>query len=54
MEETKAIVSYVQEEELTKEALKAISDFLKKFGKKTNQETVAFALDDQMYYIEIK
>ena len=54
VEETKAIVSYVQEEELTKEALKAISDFLKKFGKKTNQETVAFALDNQMYYIEIK
>ena len=54
VEETKAIVSYIQKEELTKEALKAISVFLKKFGKMTNQETVVFALDDQMHYIEIK
>lgn len=54
VEETKAIVSYVRKEELTKEALKAVSDLLRDFGRKTNQESVAFALDKQMFYIEIK
>jgi len=54
IEETKAILSYVKEEELTPEALKSFSDFLKDFGKKTKQETVAFALDDQMHYIDIE
>jgi hypothetical protein len=54
VEDTKAIISYVKEAELTRDALKRYSDFLKDFGKKTNQETVAFALDEQMHYIDIK
>lgn len=54
IEDTKAIVSYVKKNELTKDALKQYSDFLKDFGKKTNQETVAFTLDEQMHYIDIK
>ncbi len=54
IEDTKAIISYVKEDELTPMALKKYSDFLKDFGKKTNQETVAFALDEQMHYIDIK
>ena len=53
LEDTKAILSYVKKEELTPEALKIFSDLLKDFGKKTKQETVAFALDDQMHYIDI-
>lgn len=54
IEDTKAVISYVKKNELTKDALKQYSDFLKDFGKKTNQETVAFALDEQMHYIDIK
>ena len=53
LEDTKAIVSYVKKDDLTPEALKRFSNFLKDFGKKTKQETVAFALDDQMHYIDI-
>ncbi|HOO76715.1 MAG TPA: hypothetical protein PLZ86_03735 [bacterium] len=54
LEDTKAVLSCVKKEELTPEALKKFSDFLKEFGQKTNQETVAFALDDQMHYIDFE
>lgn len=54
IEDTKAIISYVKKNELTPKALKRYSEFLKDFGKKTNQETVAFALDEQMHYIDIR
>ena len=54
LEDTKAIISYVKKDALTPKALKKFSDLLKDFGKKTKQETVAFALDEQMHYIDIE
>ncbi len=53
LEKTRMVVSFVTENELTKQALKEISDFLKEFGTKTNQESVAFVIDGEMYYIDI-
>ncbi len=53
IEKTRMVVSFVTEGNLTKKALKDIADFLKNFGKKTRQESVAFVVDGEMYYIEI-
>lgn len=53
LEKTRMVVSFVTENELTKQALEEISDFLKEFGRKTSQETVAFVVDGEMYYIDI-
>jgi hypothetical protein len=47
------VVSFVTENELTKHALEEISNFLKEFGRRTNQESVAFVIDGEMYYIDI-
>jgi len=41
------------DQDLTEQALKEVTDFLKEFGKKTDQETVAFVLDGEMYWIEM-
>jgi len=54
LEKTRMVTSFFNKRELTKHALKEISDFLKEFGRKTNQESVAFVLDGTMYYIDIK
>jgi len=53
VERTRMIVSFVGENDLTKKALAEISDFLKKFGAETNQESVAFVIDGEMFYIDI-
>lgn len=53
IEKTRMVVSFVTESDLTKKALKEVSDFLKEFGKKTRQESVAFVVDGEMYYIDI-
>ncbi|MFV1917780.1 MAG: hypothetical protein ACC618_04860 [Patescibacteria group bacterium] len=53
LEKTRMVVSFVTESELTEQALKKITDLLKEFGRKTKQETVAFVLDGQFYYIDI-
>lgn len=34
--------------------IKNVTDFLKMFGIKTNQESVAFVIDGEMYYIYFK
>lgn len=54
LEKTRMVVSFVIKREFTPQALKEITDFLKGFGIKTNQEAVAFVVDGEMYYIEIK
>lgn len=54
LEKTRMVVSFVTKKEFTPQALKEITDFLKEFGIKTNQEAVAFVVDGEMYYIEIK
>ena|SRR3990172_10339136 len=53
LEGTKLVTSFVMDKDLTEQALKEVTDFLKEFGKKTDQETVAFVLDGEMYWIEI-
>jgi len=53
VEKTRMVVSFVTEREFTQQALVGITDFLKEFGRKTNQETVAFVVDGEMYYIDI-
>jgi hypothetical protein len=54
LEKTRMVVSFVTKKEFTPQALKEITDFLKEFGIKTNQEAVAFVVDGDMYYIEIR
>jgi len=54
LEKTRMVTSFVNASDLTEQALKEISDFLKEFGRKTNQESVAYVLDGTMYYIDIK
>ncbi|MBI5755313.1 MAG: hypothetical protein HZA12_00150 [Nitrospirae bacterium] len=54
LEKTRMVVSFVIRKEFTPEALKEITDFLKEFGIKTKQEAVAFVVNGEMYYIEIK
>ncbi len=55
LEKTRMVVSFVTKKEFTLQAsLKEVTDFLKEFGFKTNQEAVAFVVDGEMYYIDIK
>ena len=54
LEKTRMVVSFVIRKEFRPEALKEITDFLKEFGIKTKQEVVAFVVNGEMYYIEIK
>lgn len=53
LEKTRMVVSFITEEEFTENALVEITNFLKKFGRQTNQESVAFVVDGEMYYIDI-
>ncbi|MBI5525276.1 MAG: hypothetical protein HY897_03005 [Deltaproteobacteria bacterium] len=53
VEATRMIVSFVNEGDLTEAALKEITDVLKDFGHKTRQESVAFVVDGEMYYIDM-
>lgn len=53
VEGTKLVTSFVMEAELTAEALRKVTDILKKFGRETNQENVAFVLDGRMHWIPI-
>jgi len=50
-EKTKMVVSFVSENDFTEKNIRNITGFLKKFGIKTNQESVAFVIDGEMYYI---
>lgn len=52
-EKTRMIVSFVGRADLSRDALEEITTFLREFGESTNQETVAFALDGELYYIDI-
>jgi len=53
LEKTRMIVSFVSETEMTESALAEATNFLKKFGQKTNQESVAFCIDGEMYYLDL-
>ena len=53
IERTRMVISFVSEDALTEQGLKEITDYLKEFGQETGQETVAFVLDGEMYYIDI-
>jgi hypothetical protein len=54
IENTRMVTSFIAEKEFTEEALKAATDFLVDFGRKTNQQVVAFVADDDLYYIPIE
>lgn len=53
LEKTRMIVSFVSEAEMTESALAEATNFLKKFGHKKNQESVAFCIDGEMYYLDL-
>jgi hypothetical protein len=53
IEETRMVVSFVTDDDLTEETLKEATGFLKEFGRATDQESVAFVLDGEMYYLEV-
>jgi hypothetical protein len=53
VEKTRMVVSFITDADLTEEALRKMSGFLREFGQATNQESVAFVLDGEMYYLEI-
>lgn len=52
-EGTKLVTSFVMDKELTPEAVRAVTEELKEFGKQTGQENVAFVLDGRMHWIPI-
>jgi hypothetical protein len=54
IEETRMIVSFVSEDDFNEQNIKNVTDLLKKFGNGTNQESVAFVIDGEMYYINLK
>ncbi len=54
LEETRMVTSFIAEEQFTEENIKAVTDFLQEFGRKSNQQSVAFAVDDGMHYILLK
>jgi hypothetical protein len=41
------------EKDLMEQAIREATGFLKEFGRKTNQETVAYLLDGRMHWIPI-
>ncbi|HCS48207.1 MAG TPA: hypothetical protein DIW61_08125 [Candidatus Aminicenantes bacterium] len=53
LEKTRMIVSFASETELTASALAEATNFLQRFGQKTNQESVAFCIDGEMYYLDL-
>ena len=53
LEKTRMIVSFVSATEMNEPALAQATNFLKSFGQKTDQESVAFCIDGEMYYSEI-
>jgi hypothetical protein len=53
VEKTRMVVSFITDADLAEEALRKMSDFLREFGQATNQESVAFVLDGEMYYLGI-
>lgn len=53
LEKTRMIVSFVSATEMNEPALAEATNFLKRFGQKTNQESVAFCIDGEMYYLDL-
>jgi len=53
LEKTRMIVSFVSETKLTASALAEATNYLKRFGQKTDQESVAFCIDGEMYYSDV-
>ena len=51
IEETRMIVSFVSENDFNERNIKYITNILKEFVVETNQESVAFVIDGEMYYI---
>lgn len=47
------IVSFVFEDDFNEQKIKNVTSILKEFGIKTNQESVAFVIDGEMYYINL-
>ncbi len=53
IEETRMIVSFVSEDDFIEQNIKTVTSILKEFGIETNQESVAFVIDGEMYYIHL-
>lgn len=50
LEKTRPVESFVKEEDFSIRALEQVLDFMKRFKKETYQESVAVAIDGEMYY----
>ena len=51
LEKTRPVQSFVMEEDFSLEALQEVSKFLHDFKATTNQESVALAVDGEMFYL---
>ena len=52
-EKTRMVVSFIHEDDFTEQNIRNITDLLKMFGTGTNQESIAFVIDGEMYYINL-
>ncbi len=54
IEKTRMIVSFVSEDDFNEQNIKTVTSTLREFGIETNQESVAFVIDGEMYYIHLE
>lgn len=51
LEATRMVVSFVQEEDYTSEALGQVVDLLQRFKRRTRQDSAGLVLDGELYYL---
>ena len=51
IEQTRMVVSFAAEPDFTDEAIREMGDFMRRFKRETNQDSVALVVDGEMYYL---
>ena len=51
IERTRMVVSFVAEKDFNEEAVKEVGAFMKRFKRRTRQDSVALVVDGEMYYL---
>ena len=51
LESTRMVQSFIREADFTEESLKAVSEFMLRFKKATNQDSVGMVVDGEFYYL---
>jgi hypothetical protein len=51
IERTRMVVSFVAEKDFNVEAVKEVGAFMKRFKRRTRQDSVALVIDGEMYYL---